>query len=344
MAYIGEVLTSADFKEIKRMSESNFSQKGFIAPTVFRLAGGTKGFNYYTTLQQAVLKNKFLQGYSSGVNIKPAGAIQFSSTGAETMGINVDFFLHDIAKQTTTPVDYKFVKANFRKFLFLFRFIKTDGSGPHYCILDTKNMGISATATDKLSPKKLAALDEMHRQLQIAKSKYNTLAVYLQEQSKKNLNPTEQRIFNQGLLTLNNYERDLRAIKGVDIVFGTNGIVSGIGIVPIVLIVIIIASAALAAYSIEKINEVIVKTKALNAAYDLQKFSSNQILEIDKAEKAGLITPEQAERERQNQLAAAAAAQKNITDVTKPTDGIFDKVENILLFGGLIFLASKFIK
>lgn len=341
---IGEILTQADINSIKKMSEKNFTQRGYLAPTVFKVAGSPKAFNYYSTLQQAVLKNKFIHGIASGKNVAPAGTIQLNTSSSATLGINVDFFLHDPIKETTAPVDYLFVRSNFLKFYYICRIYQTNGAGPYFIILDTSNMGLAATATAKVSKAKLAALDSLHRQLQVAKSKYNTLAAYLQTQSTKNLSGRDQQKFNEGLLTLNNYERELRAIQGVDITFSANGKVSGIGFVPIIWIVVIIAGAILAAYSTDKIIGIVEKIKVLNGAYDMQKFSSTQSLEIDKAEKAGLITPEQAAAERQRLQEAAAAAQQTASDASKPSTGLFDRVENLLFFGGLIFLGAKLIK
>lgn len=335
--HIGEVLTQADLQGIAANSAKNFSQLQYVAPTVYRPAGGVGTWNYYNKLQDAL--NKY-----NGKTVTPAGTISFSGTGAVTMGINVDFF-GVLPVIGVIPMPYASVKElmySTRKLPGgIIRFYKTDGTGPYYSVFSPVYLAATAIQLKNVPADKLAALNELHGQLQLAKAKYNFLASYLADLSKKTLSPKEQQIFNEGLLTLNNYERQLRAVPGVDLVFNNDGKISGIGIVPIVWVAIILVSALVVAYSLDKITGLIKSVKAINAAYDMQKFVAEQKQKLAADVKAGKITKADAVKLNADLDKAGQAAAANAETASAPDKNIFDQLQSLLLIGGSIFLISK---
>lgn len=258
MARIGEVLTQSDLTSLRKWSEATAERRGYVAPTVYKLATSPiTALNYYRTIDDAIFKLKYLQKKPGGKNVSPAGSVKLQNTRtAQTIGINVDFYLPDnnlgpIA-QPYTAVKQKFAAAG--NVYMPFKFYKTDGSGPFFAILASSDMGIAATVTAKLSPEKIEAFDKLTREITLLRINYNALASFLNDLSKKKLNKTQQQIFNEGILRLQEYREDIRSIKDVDFVFGKNNQVSGIGILPVVAWLIFgIASALIAAWAVTKI-------------------------------------------------------------------------------------------
>lgn len=257
MAGIGEVVTQNDLKSLRAWSEASAARRGYVAPTVFRLATSSiTSLNYYRTLDNAVQKLKYLQN-RGGKNIAPSGSIKLQQNRtAQTIGINVDFYLADdnlgpIAQPYTT-IRQKLSSGAIKNMPF--KFYKTDGSGPFFALLSSTDMGIAATVTQKLSPEKIEAYDRLTREITLLRINYNTLASFLNDLSKKKLNRTQQQIFNEGLLRLQEYRDDIRQIKDIDFVFGKNNQINGIGILPVVAWLIFgIASALIAAWAVTKI-------------------------------------------------------------------------------------------
>ncbi|MBC7509671.1 MAG: hypothetical protein H7320_13125 [Ferruginibacter sp.] len=341
---IGEIVTQSDLQAMARMSALNASQTGYIAPTIFRPAGGVSNYNYYKTLADALSKYKYLNKIAGGKNIAPAGFTSFKSAKAETFGINADFFGY-MPAIGLVPVPYVALKQLFytpkKAAQFICRFYKTDSTGPFYAVVANTAMAVEATVIKNESPVKIAALDEYNRQLQLAKSKYNSFAAYLNTIAKQSPTLANQKFLLEGGTMLANFKQELANIKGADIVFSKN---KGVGAFIIDdLIIIIVVAAVVAAWSLQRISDNNAAIKKVNASYDFQKFAAQHSLEIDKALNAGQITKEQADKEKADLQIATDAAQKNAAAASVPTGDLFDKIQNILLIGIGGMLLWKFV-
>ena len=135
----------------------------------------------------------------------------------------------------------------------------------------------------------------------------------------------------------------LLGIKGAEFSFGNKASVQ-IG-TPILIPVIVgaVILSAITAYGVYKIIEIINITKQVLSNNDLQKFMADYKLRVAQS---GIP---QAEKDRLTKSAEATekAAQDNnkkLTDDTTGKDGVLDKITNLVLISGGLFLVSKFIK
>ncbi|MBC7535102.1 MAG: hypothetical protein H7258_05355 [Ferruginibacter sp.] len=345
---IGEVITQSDLKGMQAMNANNFSQTGYISPTLYRPANGVKAWNIYKNFSDVLSKYKFLNKIPGGKDVKPSGNISVDGPGAVTMGINVDFFTF-LPAVGLFPLNYLSVKnlcygSKPKQYNYIARFNDTKGAGPFYAVIDSRYMAMDATVIKKSDAAKIAALDEYHKQLQLAKANFNAFTAYVQKMPVKNLTAAQQQQYRDAVTMQVKFEQDLRKIKSADIVFGKKNSVSGIGVVPVLVwIVVVVVSAVVAVYSLEKVLSQVKDIKTVNSAYDFQRWSAGQELEIDKAEKAGTITPEQAAKQKEHLQVKVDAAKDILVKASEVKPGIFDSIQNILLIGGGIFLLSKYI-
>lgn len=341
-------------QELAKNSAYPFSQKGYLAPTFYRVASsGVKSYNYYNSLQDAYDKFRYIVK-TGGKNIAPAGSIALNKTGHTTMGINADFWI--IKEAVPVYADYLQVKDLYRQAdaqkiakYFLARFYKTNGSGAYYAILQTKDFGIAAEKVSAISEEKLKALDQLHREVQLAKYKYNTLAEFLNQLSKRRLNNAEQQMFNEGILMLNNYERELRSFPAAKFTWAANGqVVSGIGLAPIVYVAIAVVLALVYGYAVNQITAMFTRLRAINEAYDMQKWQQEYQLKISQEEQAGHISPRNAQQLMNTSHQALTAAQNNAalitTEAASNKGSFFDEIKNLMLIGGGILIATQLLK
>ena len=216
-------------------------------------------------------------------------------------------------------------------FIIPYRFYKNDGSGPFYSILLNNDFGISATLLKNVPSAKVAELDKFHRELQLLKVKYNTLSLYLTDLSKKQLKPVQQQSFNEGSLMLNNLREEMRKIKGVDVTYTSSGQIGE----PITLLTILLISiiAAAISWTVITITQEVAKVKKINAAFDMQKWISDQKLKLATAKTAGAITQGDYNEQIKSLDKAAELAGSVVTANSKGEPGIFDKIQNLLLIG-----------
>ena len=106
---------------------SDFSQTGYVAPTVFLRKGGSiPGWNYYNTLSEA------MAAFIDPDPVRVAGTINFINNGLpQTMGINVDFYV--IISGRWTAVNFKYILDN-PSAAGVIRFYTTQGAGAYYTI------------------------------------------------------------------------------------------------------------------------------------------------------------------------------------------------------------------
>lgn len=252
------------------------NDKGYFAPTVYLLKGisNVPGWDYYKSLQDATNRLNYLFKMPGGVNVKAAGTIPLKTDGtAQTVGINTDFYFC-YAPGKTIAVPYGFVKlsiADPNAVFGIFRFYKTNGAGPYYGIFNPRCLGIAATVVSGNSAKK-AELDELYRQLALLKTKYNTLVSFLNELSKKNLSPVEQRIFNQGILLKDAMMNDIRQIKGIEVYSSTSGQIGFVWI-PVIIVLVIIGAITWGVTDVLRERE---KTQRIQQSYDMEKWIIEQ--------------------------------------------------------------------
>lgn len=340
---IGDILTAADLKQIQRESEKSFSSRGYVAPTVYRYAGGTNArWPYWNSFDEVVASLPFFLGIPGATLKQPASNVIFANdTKAQTLGINCDFY-YKLPTIGWVNVPYPVLKSIYQQNLVIpFRFFKTDGSGPFYSVLINTKLGISATVVNTSDPAKVRALDEFHRQVQLLRGQYNALATYLNTLAKRQLNPVEQQSFNEGLLLYQRMQADVKSIPGVQFLYASNGTISGIGVVPVVLyIVLAIITSIAAAWTIERVATERQKTARINSAYNIQKWLSDQAVKVAEAKSAGKISSEDANRIFSDLQTASQAAQGNAKEASSNA-GFFDKLENLALLGIAALVISK---
>lgn len=329
------------------IDEGLYSERDYIAPTVFKKAGvslGTSSWNYYNTLNEAIVKYKYLNKLPGGANITPAGGVTFNGTAAETFGINCDFYIRksDGRWYATT---YKFLRSNVAAYPVIFRFYTRDGNGAFYAILDWKNFALSATPVDDVSSEKLAALDTFYRNVQLLKYSYNSLAAFANSLAQRQLTAAEQQIFNEAVLKIQNMQAEMLSIKGIEINFSKSGVVAGsVGVVPFLIIAIVLIIAAAASWTIVSIMDQAEKTQRINDTYELGKWISQKKLEIAQAVRNGTITEGQAGEINKTLDNAQATATQVANNASKPGTSLIGDITKLVQWGVIGFVAFEGIK
>jgi hypothetical protein len=350
MARIGEIITASQLKDLQEWSKKNIAQTVFVNPSVYKPAAiKTSGWNYYASAKDAMYQWAYLNNVKGYTAVKPAGAVLFKKPGiAETMGVTLDFFMYHPALGVV-PAPYAIIKqlmySSNKAATCIMRFYKTDGSGPYWGILDNRYLAITADRYDNIAADKVKAITDFHNTVQKLKRQYNVLASFVTELSKRKLNATEQQVFNESMLRLNNFQNQLRQLKGVTIVWDDSGKVSGIGLVPLVWVAIIVVSAIVATYSLDRILSYLSDAKKLDAANDNIQFVHEQKLKIAAAVKSGAITQEQADILNRDLDKTKDAAQKNADDITSRTDEtVIDKITKAATWITAFYFGAQLLK
>lgn len=335
-----------DFMEWAKLAPS---QQGYLAPTVFMPKGVKyKNILLYKSREDAFEKLRHNLEVPGSKNPDYIDTIIVNAEQqAQTIGINVDFYNYH-RKFGFIQYSYAQVRAMTaaERNLLVIRFTKNDGNGPVYALFEGDKMGVAATPTGKIFPDKLAALDELHRNLQLVMAQYNALSNFINTLSTQKLSPSQKVFLKQALVRQAKFKKELLAIKGSEFSFANKaGVKIGAIQIPVIIAAVIVAGiTAYAVYEINKINNV---TKQVISNNDLQKFFADYKLKVAEEAAAGIISKEDEQRLLSETNAAEKAAQDNNKDLTKDTigkDGLLDKITNLVLIGGGIFLVSKFIK
>ena len=317
--------------------DRTFSEKGYVAPTVYLRAGKfVSAWNYYATKEDAYKKYLYLMN-QGGSNVNPVGSVQFRNDGtAQTVGINVNFYA--AFANYWTPVSYKYLRDNINTIgnHIIFQFYTTDGSGTYWAIFNTNYFGISATVVSDVSQDKLAALDSFHREVQLLKYRYNSIAAFLNTLSQRQLNAKEQMIFNQGVLLVNNLRYELTTIRGVEITFNSTGQAVGLPVFLLIGIIAILAGAT--AWTVSAIITEKEKTKRINESYQLAQWVANKKQEIAAQVTAGQISQAEANGIYSTLDKATATANQVANNASKPGSNIFSDMTGLIKWGviGLI--------
>lgn|SRR5574341_5982 len=320
------------------VENKNFTERGYVAPTTFLRADKyVSNFNYYGSLVGAANKALYLAD-KGGSNTVPVGIKTFlNNQTAQTFGINCDFYAY--LNGSWQLVDYNWVKTNWASStLIIYRFHLTTGAGPYYAILDKYYFGVSAITVQSSDPAKVAALDAYWREVQILKYTYNSFVGFLNTLSKRELNTVEQRVYNEGLLLLQNLSNEMNLLKGLYIQYQT-GATIGLPVLIVILIIAIISGAT--AWTISAITVEQQRTKRINDSYELQKWVATKKQEVAAQAQAGTISQQSADSIFGTLDAAAQSAQKVANDAAKE-DGLFGNVAEILKWGAIGYLAHLF--
>jgi hypothetical protein len=315
-------------------------QRGYVAPTVFLLKDKIiSGYNYYNTLDDAFAKLKYLFHDATGRNVTPAGSVPFKKDGtAQTLGINVDFYFAVNSSRLVNLgyVALKAANATGDYIYGVFRFYKTNGSGPYYSVYDPTLFGATATPAGSYSADKIEALDKFHREVALLKSKHNTLAIYLNSLAAKKRNTAEDHAFIRGNFILTAMRAELATLQGVEVYYSKDGTI-GVIAIPLIAWVII---GAIASWGVPKILEQFEKTKRINASYDTVKWVHDQKVWVFQELKAGRITQEHANLLLADLDKLSATATKN-AEASAAGSSMFGDVTELIKWGALLFAVVK---
>jgi hypothetical protein len=302
---------------------SSYSQLGYVAPTVYLLRGGIiPRWNYYYSKDQAITV------FNGGTVASSAGSVPFTTNQVpQTFGINVDFYV--LKNGSWQAVDYGYMKENNLPNAVIRMYTPT-GTGPFWAVFNNKYFGASATKLSDYDPAKIAELDAFYREVALLKYRYNSLVGFLNTLGSKPLNSTEQQIFNQSLLMLQNLNNQISQIKGVEITYTQTGAIG----IPVILIIGIIAIfSGVAAWTVLTIATEKEKTKRINDSYELSKWVATKKQEIAAQVQAGTLTSAQANEIYKTLDAAAALGNKIAEQSSKPPAGFFGDIKDLAKWG-----------
>jgi hypothetical protein len=346
MESIGEVVTQSQLKSLQRWNEQSIPTKGYIAPTVYRLASSTSlKWPYFSSLQSAVSFIKVLARIKGAVLPPPAGYTYFTSNKtAQTLGINVDFYW-PVDFFGTLPVPYVFVRDKFKaggNVIMPFKFYKTNGSGPFYSVLSSTDLNIAATVSDKLSPDKIQQLDKLTREVVLLKANYNALATFISKLGQQQLLPVQQQVFNEGILRLLEYKQQIAEIKDIEFKFGKSNQVAGIGNpAAVIWLVFWAVTAIIAAYTVTRIAAKWAEVQKIRSDNDAIEFITDANIRI--AKDASLTAEQKRDLINENNKTKSSIEQHKTTveeNAAKPA--IIEQVIGLAKWG-VIFYGIKII-
>jgi hypothetical protein len=309
------------------------SARGYIAPTFYLRAGKyVSGYNYYGSMQQAVSKYAYLQGWSGGQNVAPAGSVIFSQNGAaQTIGINCDLYIYKDGSWQLSSYGYLRGLSTWPPIIV--KAYLTNGTGPFYFIYSHELFGLSATVTKDLPPEKVAALDEFWRELQLLQHRYNSFVGFLNYLGKRELNNVEKQILNDGLLLLDGLNNEISRVPGIELFFTDR---QTVGAIPVLLV---LAGVALlggtAAWTVASIQQEREKTKRINDAYDLHRWVAERQIEVSRLAAEGKISNAAADNINKTLANAASSATKVADQAAKNSGGLFGDLASIVKYGVL---------
>lgn len=303
---------------------SDFSNTGYIAPTVFLKKGGTiPRWNYYDSITKA------MAAFVDPATVVPAGSVPFANDGLpQTFGINVDFYT--VLNGKWAAVDYAYVKDHPGS-PGVIRFYTTQGAGAFYAVYNPLYFGASASVVQNYSAEKIAALDSFYRNVALLKYRYNSLVGFLNSMATRQLNAREQQIFNEGVLKLQSLSNQINTIEGIEITYTDKGAVVGLPIILIIAIILILSSAT--AWTIATILTEAEKTKRINDSFELNKWIAEKKLEVAAAVTAGTITSSQAAGINKTLDEAASIGNKVAVESSKETGSIFKQLGSLVQWG-----------
>lgn len=322
------------------VNDTDFSTQGYVAPTVFLKADKyLSNYNYYGTLQAAIDKYLYLAN-KGGRNSPPVGIKTFiNNNTAQTLGINCDFYAY--VDNVWQLVSYSWLKTRSVFPPVVFRFMATDGGGTYYAIFDGYYFGLSAISITNVDPAKLTELDLFWREVQVMKYRYNSFVGFLNTLSQKELNSIEQRVFNEGLLLLNNLSNQMQQVRGITIIYDSSG---KVGLPVMVLIALVVVLSVAAAWTVNSIAAERERTRRINDSYDLNKWIIEKKQEIGMQVSSGQISQQSANDILVSLDQAANVANKIATDAAKPKTGLFGDIANVLKWAAIGYIGFMVVK
>lgn len=311
----------------------SLSEQGYVAPTFYKPRGFSfTSWAYYSSFAKAAEMADYFAGKTSN---KPTadGYLSFANTGAnETAGINVDFFFQYKGKYYGVP--YSSVRKVSPLPLMVVRFYKPTGAGPYYTVISGKQFGIAATVVNQVSPEKLRALDDFHRQLALLKYKYNGI-IALSNELQKLPADNPLRLYIPQLTSLRNQlDALISTIKGVDIYYNADGT---IGVLWFLIAAIVIVAGA-TAWTVTRIIEEKEKTQRIVESFDAARWVDDKIISVQQntglsgSQKASIIS----QLTKTKNIALGVAAKS-----AKESKGLFSNVADIVKWGAIGLIALK---
>lgn len=328
--------TAAEIKKILQAWQIHQVTDGssFVAPTIYLLKGVTNvpRWNYYNSKETALKQLYYLSGEKGFTAQTANGSVDFKKDGtAQTLGINVDFYL-PVSVLSNVPVNYFGIKEVLKTKLdfFLIRFYKTNGSGPYYAAINKNYFGVSAQVV-KATGEKLAAIETFYRNLARIKAEYNSLVSSLNMLTAQPFNAKTQETINRLTQRRISMDNEIRQISGINIVTGPSGTISGIGIVPI-LYIVVLAVIGVAGWTVSTWLNEKAKTQRIVDAYNHQQFIAAEQKQLLADYKAGKIPEAVFINAAKNLGIAMETAKKVAEESSKPDKGLLDGVGNIVMW------------
>lgn len=340
-AEIKKVVDAWKSRQISRNTNS------YAAVTFFLLKGAMiSRLNYYKSKDIALKQLYYLAGEKGFSSQTPAGSITFKQNGtAQTAGINADLFLPVSAGFSNMPLPYEsakdfITKTNVRDFVV--RFFTNTGNGPYYAVFNGRYFGISATIINA-SGDKAIAMQGFYNNLQKVNAQYNALVASLNELIEKPNDPVTQQVINRLTQRRISLLEEIKNIPGATIITGTDGNISGIGIIPIAYIVVI-AIAGAAAWTVSNWITEKAKTDRILQSYNHQTYMAGEQQKILNDVAAGKIPQSTANAALKNLGVAIKTAGEVAEQSAKDKKGIFGEIGDLVKWGVVGFIGFQFMK
>jgi|CXWL01.1.fsa_nt_gi hypothetical protein len=322
------------------------AKRGYVSPSVFKIKGAAaKSVKYFDSHTKALNQLKFNRGAGGKVETS-AGFIPFEKSAQhETIGINVQFYLA-ISDSKTVQIPYSIVKyiiENKIAAAILFGFYRTNGKGAFFAILENW-MGIAATKVSSYSPDKVAAMERLYNEANLLKAEFNTLVAFATMLSKKELDLQGQKLFNQAMLRIQSMQAQMLQLKDVSIIFNKDGKISGIGIAPVVIVIIaavIIAPKLLEL--IDRMNERSAQIKKIREENGVLKFVADSKNKNFQDYNKKIITKDQLDNLNKglDEMAKTATGVITANAATPKATSLFGEVGTIVKWGIVGLLVFK---
>jgi hypothetical protein len=317
----------------------------YVAASVYTLpTANLTRVNLYDTKEKALQQLYYLEKVSGAKMQNPVGYVSLQANGTpQTVGVNVDFYF-PAPYINSFPVPYYVVKELFVKNelnYFIIRLTTPKGNGPYYAILSAGYFGITATKLD-LTGQKLAEAKAFYENLALIRTQYNELVATLNNLIAKPVNPVTQQTINRLTQRRITMLDQIRQIKGITIISNDGGSISGIGFIPVALIVAL-AIVGVAGYSLTTWIAERQKTQRIKDAYNHQTYMTAEQKRIMDACAAGTYPKEQCDQALKNIGVAIQTAQKVAEESAKEEKGLMGNLGNIAMWLAIAVIGSKVI-
>jgi len=341
--------TAADIKKVVDAWKTRMitNTTSYAATTFYLLKGAIiSRLNYYTSKDTALKQLYYLAGEKGFSSQVPSGSIAFKQDGtAQTAGINAELYLPVSAGFSSLPLPYESAKDFLQKTNvrdFIVRFYTNTGNGPYYAVFNGRYFSIDATII-KATGDKAIAMQGFYNNLQKIKAQYNALVASLNELISKPGDPVTQQTINRLTQRRISLLEEIKQIPGATIVTGTDGNISGIGVIPIAYIVVIAIVGAIG-WTANTFVENRAKTDRILESFNHQKFMVAEQQRILADAAAGKISQSTANAALKNLGVAIKTAGEVAEESAKDEKGLFGEIGDIVKWGVVGLIGFQFMK